>query len=350
MEIPSIFLNRLLKEAAKRNASSMHLSVGSQPALRVDGQLISLNEENIITTEIIDKIISTFLSEEEQRELKENKEIITVRDIAGGLRFRVDIFYQKNLPSASFNYISPEIKSLSETKVPSSLKDIMKLKAGLFIVSGSYGSGKTTTAASLIEEINKNYKKNIVTIEDPIEFLFIGKESIVSQRQIGRDVKSVTRAIEHCLEEDADIVYLGEIKKDFEEAVPKILELAAGNSLVVWEINANSSIRAIEKILNAAIKHLSPEAARYSLADILLGIIDQRLIPKVGGGLVLAVEFMLASGPVKSLIREGKIYQLESIIQTSKKEGMISMSKTLEDLIKAGEIKPENADGLKLGE
>lgn len=348
MEIPSIFLNRLLKEAAKRNASSMHLNVGSQPALRVDNRIVLLKEENIITAEVIDKIISAFLSEEERNGLKENREIITVKDIAGGFRFRVNVFYQKNLPSAAFNYIPAEIKGLAQLKIPAALKDIIKLRAGLFIIAGSYGSGKTTTAASLIEEINKNYKKNIVTIENPIEFLFAGKESIISQRQIGRDAKSVAQALEHCLEEDADLVYVGEMKNSLAEAAPKILELASGNCLVICEINSNSSIMAIEKILNAAIKHLPPEAARYCLADVLAGVITQRLIPKVGGGLALAAELMFASGAVKSLIREGKIYQLESVIQTSKREGMISMSKALEELIRAGEIKKEDADGLKL--
>jgi twitching motility protein PilT len=348
MEVPSIFLNRILTEAAKKNASSLHLTVGSLPMIRVDNDLLDIENESIITAEMIEKIISSFASEEERQKLKENKEIILVKELASGFRFRINIFYQKNLPSISFHYISNATKSLSDLKLPQALNDVIKLNSGLFVVAGPFNSGKTTTAAALIEEVNKNYKKNIITIENPIEYLFVSKKSLISQRQVGRDVKSVIQGIENCLAEDADLVYIGEVKKEFESAMPLILELAAGNSLVILEINADSSIRTIEKILNSIEEKTSAEAARFGLADVLLGIIVQRLIPKRGGGLVLAAEVLLATGAVKSLIREGKVYQLESVIQTSRREGMVSMSKVLEKLIQDGEIKREDADGLKL--
>ena len=348
MEVPSIFLNRILTQAAKKNASSVHLTVGSLPVMRVDDRLVEIKEENITTVDIVEKIIDSIANETEKKKLKEEKEIILIKELASGFRFKINIYYQKSLPSITFNYIPNTFKSFSDLKLPKILNDIIKLNSGFFIIAGSYASGKTTTVAAVIEEINKNYKKNIITIEDPIEYLFVSKKSLISQRQVGKDVKSVVQGLKHCLNEDADVVYIGKIKKEFNEAVPLVLDLAAGNSLVFMEINADSSIRAIDKVLDSIEIKKSTEAARFSLADVLLGVIVQKLVPKIGGGIVMAVEIVLATGAVKSLIREGKIYQLESIIQTSRKEGMISMEKAIDELIRSGEIKQEDVESLKL--
>lgn len=348
MEVPSILLNRILTEAAKKNSSSLHLAVGSLPMMRIDNELVPAENEDIISTEILEKIISSLITEEEKEKLKTDKEIVLVKDSASGFRFRVNIYYQKNLLAVSLHYISSVVKSLGELKFPKEINNLIKLNSGLIIVAGPHSSGKSATAASLVEDINKNFKKNIITIEDPIEFLFVGKKSMISQRQVGRDVKSVVAGMEYCLDEDADIVYLAEIKKDFDKVVPLILELAAGNSLVIMEMNANSSIRALEKVLNSFSDKVSPEAARFNLADVLSAVIVQRLLPKRGGGLALAAEILFASGSVKSLIREGKIYQLESVIQTSKREGMVSMDRAVEELVAGGEVKKEDAEALRL--
>jgi len=343
MEVPSIFLNRILTQIAKKNASSMHLIAGSPPMARINNELSPIEGENIVAADTIDKIIASIINEAEAERFKKNKEIALVKELAGGFRFRVNIFFQKNMPSISFHYIPAAPRNLSDLKLPKTISDLIKLNSGLFIVAGPYGSGKTTTAAALVEEVNKNYQKNIITIEDPIEYLFVSKKSIVSQRQVGEDVVSVAQGIKHCLDEDTDMVYVGEIKSEFESAMPLILELAAGNSLVILEINANNSLRAIEKIINAVEAKTSPEAARFSLADVFLGAITQKLIPKIGGGLALAVEILLATNAAKSLISEGRIYQLDSVIQTSRREGMVSMAKSIEELIDTGEIKREDA-------
>lgn len=345
MEVPSIFLNKILAEAAKRNASSLHLTVGSSPAMRVNGQLAAMEGESMATAEMIDKIINSFASEEEKGRLAEEKELILVKTFAGSFRFRVNIFYQKGFPSLSFHYISENIKSLADLKLPSLFNGLLKAKSGLFVVAGSYGSGKTTTAAAFIEEINKNFKNRIITIEDPIENLFISKKSFIEQRQVGLDAKSAADGLSYCLEEDVDLVYIGRIKENFEAAAPLILDLAAGNTFVLLELNADSAISAVDKILNSLRKKSAAEAAQHNLADVLAGVMAQKLVPRVGGGMVLAPEILIATSAVKSLIREGKIYQLESIIQTGRKEGMVSMSKSLEELLKTGEIKQEDAGG-----
>lgn len=338
MEVPSIFLNRILTEAAKKNSFDLHLTVGSLPMMRIDNRLVAVEGENIVTAEMIDKIINTFMDKEELACLTNDKETALVKDLAGNFRFRVNAFYQKGQLSLSFHYISNIIKNLSDTGLPPAAKEFSKLDSGLLIITGPYGSGKTATAAAFIEEINKTKRKHIITIEDPIEHLFVSKNSIIEQRQVGRDVKSVVDGLEYCLSEDVDAVYVNKIKKELLSAMPVILELAAGNCFVILEMNIDTSIKAIEKVLNAVEKKLSMEAARYSLADVLAGIIAQKLLPRRGGGMALAVELLLANSAVKSLIREGKIYQLESILQTSRREGMVSMEKSIEELIKSGTV------------
>jgi len=348
MEVPSIFLNRILAEVAKKGASSLHLSVGSPPVVRVDDKLSPLENEGIITVEILNKIIDSFLEEDEAKRLKEDKEIVVVKVFGGNFRFRVNIFYQKDLPSLSFNYIVTAVRGLADLPFPKQLKEKINLNSGLLVVAGPNDSGKTATAAAFLEEVNKNEKKYIITLENPIEYLFVNKKSIIEQRQIGRDVKSYVVGLKHCLEEDVDLVYIDEIKKEFDEAIPYILQLAAGNSLVILEMNAANSMRVIEKIFDSAKTKISPEAARFSLADVLVGVITQKLIPRLGGGLVMAYEILLVNSAIKSLIREGRIYQAESIMQTSREEGMISMEKSIDELVKSGVIQASEAKKIKL--
>jgi len=338
MEVPSIFLNRLLAEMAKRGASSLHLSVGAPPVARVADKLTPLENESILSADILTKIVESFIEEDEVKRLKEEKEIAIIKIFGGDFRFLVNIFYQKDLLSLSFNYIANNLRRLDDLSLPVQLKEKINLNSGLLIVAGPNDSGKTSTAAAIIEEINKNEKKYIITLENPIEYLFVNKKSIIEQRQIGRDVVSLATGLRHCLEEDVDLIYVGEVKREFEEAVPLILQLAAGNSLVILEINADNAVRVVEKILDAGKAKSSSEATRYILADVLIGVIAQKLIPRLGGGMALANEVLTVNSAVKSLIREGKIYQIESIIQTSRQDGMIGMEKSIEDLLKKGDI------------
>ena len=339
MEIPSIFLNRILVEAAKKNASNLHIAVGSIPVMRIDDQLVAMSQEGIVSADLVVKIVDSFLTDEEKVRLQESRELKIVKTFAGSFRFRVNVYFQKDLPSLSFNSIPSAPKSISELKLPAAINNLIKSDSGLFIVAGPQLSGKTATSAAIIEEINKSMNKRIVTLEDPIEYQFVSKKSIIEQRQAGRDMKSIIDGVDYCLNEDVDAVCIGEVKKDFDSAVPDILNLASGNAFVIFEINTDSSIRVLERMLSALKGSMSQEAARYSLADILTGVIVQKLVPRVGGGMVLAHEMLLVNPAVKSLIREGRIYQIESIMQTSRREGMVSMEKSLEELARAGEIK-----------
>ncbi len=320
----------------------MHLASGSPPMARAQGQFAPMTGQEMLTAEIINKIAETFLAEQEIAKLKENKSLILVKNISN-FRFRVNVFYQKSQLALSFHYIPGAIKNFSDLGLDAACQNFLKASSGLLIIAGAYNSGKTTTAVSLIEELNKTSAKNIITIEDPIEYLFVSKKSLITQRQIGEDANTAVEALNYALSEDVDAVYVNEIKdeKILNSALPKIFELAAGNCLVILEINADSSVGVLEKILAGVASILPAEAARYNLADILIGVLIQRLVKRRGGGLIVANEILLNNSAVKSLIREGKIFQLESVMQTSRREGMISLEKSLSNLADAGEIRRE---------
>lgn len=348
MEVPSIFLNRLLSETAKKGASSLHFTVGSVPFIRVDGRLVLMEKEDIITVDFVNEIINSFISDEESLKLKKNRKLLLAKTFANNFRFRISVFYQKNVPSISFNLISGVVKDIKDFDLPKSIIDATKLKSGLLIIAGPDNSGKTSTAAAFIEEINKNQNYLIFTLEDPIEYVFVNKKSVVEQRQLGQDVKDYLDGLKHCLNEDVDVLYIDEIKDNFEKTVPYILELASGNSLVILEMNADTSSRALERFLDVNKKTRSIEALQYNLADVLVGVIAHRLVPAIGGGMALAKEILVATPPVKNLIKEGKIYQLESIIQTSRDEGMVSLAKSLNNLIREGKVSKEDVDKLNI--
>jgi Tfp pilus assembly protein, pilus retraction ATPase PilT len=348
MDSPVEFFKRMLLDLAKKNASGLHLSVGSAPMLRAFGRLVEVENEEILKMEDLEKIIHSFLTEEDLFVLAEKKEITFVKDFGENFRFRVNVFMQKDSPAISLAYISGEIADLDSLGFPGTFKKNLLNATGLLIVAGPPASGKTSTIASIVERINQEQRKYVITIEDPIEKILINKKSLIDQRQVGRDVNSFLDGIRHSLEEDVDVVYIDEIRADFELALPCILELASGNTLVILEINAENSIHALEKILNTATRSLTKESVHFMLADVFFGVVAQRLIPNRDNNLSLALEVLLSNFAVKSLIREGSVYQLESIMQNSVEEGMISMEKSIKDLVLSGEVDRAEAGDIEI--
>ena len=345
MEVPSIFLNNILREGAKKKARSIYLTVGSAPVLRIKNNLISFKEE-ILNEDQLDKVIQSFLNKEERDELIKNKEIVVVKSFLDNYRFRINIFYQKSFPSITFHLISQEVKNLSDLGLPRPFQELLNYNSGLLVLTGPNNSGKTTTVTSVIEKINKEEDKYIITLERPIEYIFSNKKSIVNQRQLGVDVNTYEEGLLNCLEEDVDVVYVGELREEFESAIPYVMELAAGNCLVILEMDTEYSVRAIEKILSALQKSRNKEAASYFLADVLIGVLSQKLIKNKEQGLSLALELLLVNTAVKSLIRENNIYQINNIIQNHMSEGMINMSKSVANLINDGLVDPIEVEKL----
>lgn len=343
MESISFFLSKILTEMAKKGAVSMHLTAGSLPTMRIDSHFVMMEGEDIVTIETLEQIIGSYLDDKEREMLEKEREIIVVKNIVQNYRFKVNIFYQKKLPSISFYYIPNETRNLSQINIPEIfIKNFMKAKSGLLVIAGPFCSGKSTTSAALIEELNSSQDKRIITLEKPIEHLFVSRKCIIEQRQIGLDVNTAAEGLEYCLQEDVDLVYLSENREVLEGALPLVVEIASGNAIVILEINAQNTFSAIEKLLNFLEKKHSREACRYMLADVLFGIVVQKLLPTRGSGMVMAPEIVLANSAIRSLVRENKLFQLESVIQTSRKEGMINMQKSIEDLVLRGEVRPED--------
>lgn len=338
MEVVSIFLNRVLLAGKKKRATSLHLSVDCVPVVRISNRLEELEGETSVDGDLITGIIKSILHDDELAMLNEKKEVTLAKDLAGDLRFRINIFKQKASYSISFFYIDKKIKTAKELNLPKVISLIVEQKAGLLVVAGPYGSGKTTTCSALVEEVNNNIGGHIVTIEEPLESIFVRKKSLIEQRQVGRDVRTAEEALAHCLRDDVDFVYLGEIEKNFNHAFPLVTELSSGNSFVLMEINASNSVQVVEKLVNALESKYNTEAARFILADVLTAIVVQKSFFKKPVGKLIAYEVMLNTPPAQSLIREGRFFQLDNIIQTSQKEGMISMNRSIENLLDSGEI------------
>jgi twitching motility protein PilT len=343
MQTPTLFIDKLIADAGKKMASSLHLSVGNFPLLKIDGKYAPL-EEGIITSEIVREAVIEQLDDDERGQLQLKREIVTVKSFGSGSRWRVNVFYEKGSPSITYYRIPDLIRPLSEYNLPKEAADFLSLRAGMLVVAGAHGSGKTSLCASLIEEYNKEKSGRIITVEDPVEYLFSGKKSLVEQRQAGRDAASFAAGLEYCQREDADLAYAGfDSGEKRRGALKSALELASGNSLVIWEENAGGAVDAVGNLMSELEAEMPAQAARHLLSDALFAAVALRLMPRIGGGLAQAKEIMINTPMAKSLIREGKAAQIEGLIQTAYRDGMRTMRSSLEDLAARGEIRREEA-------
>lgn len=326
---------KILSTAASYKASDLHLSVGNPPILRVNDKLVPLNDESVMTPELIQNIIFSFLDNEQQQRLQKDKEIVMAYSFQDKVRFRVNAFFQKGYLSASLRFIDSQIKTLKELGLPALTEKFTKLKKGLVLVCGPAGSGRTTTLASLINTINKTRSEYILTIEKPIEYLFVNDKGAVEQREVGRDVISFEQALKSVTEEDVNVVALTELNSS--ETVELILDVAGSGRLCFVVMSADTVLKAVEKIHNMFLEK-DQKRIRAELADNIEGIICQRLLPRIGGGRIAVAEIMVPSQAVRTVIREGGFYQLNNIIQTSREEGMVSLDRSLAELVKTNEV------------
>ncbi|OGY42863.1 MAG: hypothetical protein A2729_03035 [Candidatus Buchananbacteria bacterium RIFCSPHIGHO2_01_FULL_39_14] len=337
----NVIINNILTTAAKRKASYIHLTVGAYPALRIDDQLVELKDEAVVINDLIKKLADGWLEEDQKKELTQNKEMILVKEIDKKFRLKIHFFFQKGNLSAIIHLISSQIPPLANLGLPKSITGLVEKKSGLIIIAGSYGSGKTTTVSALIEEINKNRKVNIVTIEKPTEYIFTNQQSIVEQRQVGTDVVSFKAALDSVQKTDIDVVCVSENNEA--DVIPLVLEVAVSGRLVILTMTTLSAVQTLEEIL-ASFKSQEKNRALTLVADSLLAVIVQRLVPKVGGGLILAAEILFGTEAVQSLIREGKVKQITTVLQSSRAEGMISLDQSLAELVKNGVVQAEEAE------
>ena len=319
---------KYLKLMASYSASDLHLHVNQSPVFRIHGELESLTSEQINKNDIND-FINKVISESDKKDLLNKGELDFSFELSSVARFRGNVYYERGNLALVFRLIPLYIPSLKELCLPTQIADFTKLASGLVIVTGATGSGKSTTMASMLNLINKQYAKHIVTLEDPIEYLHSNKKSIFSQREIGRDTISFTTALRSSLREDPDVILIGEMR-DLETTDIAIRAAETGH-LVFATMHTPGATESIERILGSFPPH-QRSVISSQLSFCLKGVIFQKLLPKQNGGRVAAVEIMTATPAVCNLIRENKTHQLKSILQTSRQQGMISMNGALQDL------------------
>ncbi|MBI5306645.1 PilT/PilU family type 4a pilus ATPase [Candidatus Wolfebacteria bacterium] len=338
-------LNELLLVTAQQNASDLHLAVGRRPTLRIDGNLLPLAKEIILNPESARELINFLMTPEQKEKFLKEKEIDFTYSFEDKARFRINVFYQRGYPAAALRLIPAQIKTLEELRLPPILHDFTKLSQGFVLIVGPAGHGKSTTLAALIDEINHNSTKHIITIENPIEYIFAQDKSIVSQREIGTDAFDFNNALRSVLRQDPDVIMVGEMRDA--QSIATALTAAETGHLVFSTLHTNSASQTIDRIIDSFPAEQQNQIASQ-LASVLVGIVSERLIPRIEGGRVPACEIMVSAPAIRNLIRERKSYQIDLVIETSSQEGMITLNHSLVNLVRAGEIALEQAETYSL--
>ncbi|MFV0465082.1 MAG: type IV pilus twitching motility protein PilT [Lachnospiraceae bacterium] len=330
----------ILQLAAKKSASDIHMSPGSPLMLRIDGEMVPQSDEKIRPDEV-QKTILPIMTLEQIQLLKDKGELDFAFSIAGFSRIRVNVFSQRGTYAAALRLLSFEIPDAENLGLPQSITALTGKKRGLILVTGATGSGKSTTLASLIDIISKKYAKNIITLEDPIEYLHSHQRSIVSQREIGSDTRSYSNALRAALRQDPDVILVGEMR-DLETISIAITAAETGH-LVLSSLHTNSAAETINRIIDVFPPY-QQQQIRIQLAGVIEGIVAQQLLPKCDGvGRTAVFEVMLANPAIRNLIRDAKAFQIPTVIQTCKKEGMLTMDDAIAESYRKGLIKQNTA-------
>ena len=338
-------LAELMVLAAQQGASDLHLSVGKHPTVRIDGNLVPVSNEPILTPEMTAGLISTLLTPEQEERLIDQKEIDFAFSYEDKIRFRINVYFQRGYLSAALRLIPTHIRTVEELNLPPILHEFSKYNQGFVLVVGPAGHGKTTTLAALIDEVNHKRMDHIITIEDPIEYTFIQDRALIDQREVGSDTLSFHNGLRSVLRQDPDVVMIGEMRDP--ESISIALTAAETGHLVFSTLHTNSSSQTIDRIIDG-FPASQQNQVRSQLASTLIGIISERLVPRISGGRIPACEIMFANAAVKNLIREAKTYQIDLVIETSTQEGMSSLNRSLIDLVRKREISLETAETYSL--
>jgi twitching motility protein PilT len=333
-------LNQLLDYTVSAGASDLHILVGYPPMIRVDGNLVAVVGTDVLRSGQIEKIIASSLSSEQYQLFIANKDLDYSFSLEGRARFRVNAYFQKGVQSATFRLIPLKINTIDNLGLPQICHKFIQLKQGFILVTGPTGSGKSTTLAAIIEEINQTRPAHIITIEDPIEFVYRGAKSLVSQREIKADTLSWSVALKAVLREDPDVVLIGEMR-DY-ETIAAALTIAETGHLVLASLHTNSAAQTIDRIVDVFPQDHQSQV-KMQLSSTLEAVVSQRLVPKKGNGRSVVCEIMLANDAVRTAIREGKTHMIDNILTTSREKGMQLLETDLAKLVKAGVLDFETA-------
>jgi len=330
----------LLEEVVKKKASDLHLQVGLPPMLRVDGSLVAVQAADLLTEETVETLIFAILDEDQKQILLKDKEFDFSFAFGDLGRFRVNAFHERGNLAAALRLIPNEILTIEQLGLPQIVSKFAEYPRGLVLVTGPTGSGKSTSLAALINKINMEHAKHIITIEDPIEYTHKSKKSVIVQREVHYDTYSFSAALRSSLREDPDVVLIGEMR-DL-ETIASAITIAETGHLVFATLHTNSAAQSIDRMVDVFPPHQQPQI-RAQLSNILMAVCSQRLIPSIGGGRIAAAEILIATPAVRNIIREGKTHQLDAVIQTGAEFGMQSMDKQLVQLIHEGNISYDEA-------
>lgn len=334
-------LKGLMLTAAKQGASDLHIAVGRRPTLRVDGRLIDMAQEPILTPEDTQGLVMAMLSDKQKGQLVGRGDLDFSYNFEDKARFRVNVFFQKGFMAAALRLIPAEIKTVEDLNLPNILHEFARLNQGFFLVTGPAGQGKSTTLAALLDEINHTRMDHIITVEDPIEYLFVQDRAIVSQREVGSDTPTFRDGLKSVLRQDPDVIMIGEMRDP--ESISTAMTAAETGHLVFSTLHTNSAAQTIDRIIDSFPAGQQGQVTSQ-LAATLVGILSQRLVPKVDGGRVPAVEIMFVNSAVRNLIREKKAYQIDLVIETSLQQGMVTLNRSLAELVKKKEVRMEEAE------
>lgn len=328
-------LDELLTFAKQKNASDLHLTSGSSPYLRIHGDMVKLNHRHV-SQEVCHGLIFEILTEQQKEQFVETRDLDFSYTLEGVGRFRVNVFMQRNGIGAVFRHISEEILTIDELDLPEQLVDLIDVSEGLILVTGPTGSGKSTTLAAMIHEINMNQRAHIITIEDPIEFVHTNQQSLINQREVGNHTESFHSALRAALREDPDIILVGELR-DL-ETISLAITAAETGHLVFATLHTNSATKTVDRIIDV-FPDSQQAQIRTMLSESLRGVVAQALLPRADReGRVPVVEILVNLPAVSNLIREGKTFQIASAMQTKRSQGMLTFEASINDLVRQGLI------------
>ena len=329
----------LILTLIREGGSDLHLGALKIPAIRVAGELIFLAKHQAMSKDDVVGILGEVLDKKKLEKFLEEKEVDFSYDFRGEARLRGNAFFQKNLISVAFRLV-PKVQSLTDLHLPPVLADIARKKQGFFLVVGPVGQGKSTTLSAMVNLVNNEQARHIVTIEDPIEYMYVPNKSIINQREVGIDTADFHTALKSVFREDVNIIMVGEMRNI--ETISTAVTAAETGHLVLSTLHTNNAAQTIDRIIDS-FPGEQQDQIRIQLAGSLLGILSQRLIPRIAGGLVPACELLLNNNAVANLIREKRTQEINVVIETGSESGMIDLNHSLIDLVRRGEITIENA-------
>ena len=334
-------LDEILGLAIKKEATDIHLSPGRPFVLRINGKLVFSDKDRVLTGEDTEGLADVILTEERKEQFIAQRDIDLSFAYKNKARFRVNVYYQLGEVSVALRLIPNKIRTIEELNLPPICHQFVEASQGFFLAVGPSGQGKSAALAAIVDEINHTRQDHVVTIEDPVEHLFFQDKCIIDQREVGEDVQNFHRGLREVLRQDPDVIMIGEMRDP--ETISSAVTAAETGHLVLATLHTNTAAQTIDRIIDSFPPHQQNQI-RAQLASNILGILSRRLIPCLKGSVINAVELMITNSAIRNLIREGKTHQVDMVIETSSKEGMISLNRSLADLVNRELISIEEAE------